>query len=180
MSPEQHGPAPIQKAVFVDHSGRRRRLVIVSSIASGVLALAMFAIVIGGLFSSTTLSVSGWPGNDGESPASAASPGASEPAATPRASMSRRPTPTATPTRTRAIPTVRSRVTRRATPSQQPVPDTVVDPREPSPSAEPSATPSGDPRPSTEPTPDPTPDQPPGLDKTPPGHAQGKTKGPKE
>ncbi|GAA3472119.1 hypothetical protein GCM10018965_066720 [Nonomuraea roseola] len=71
-------------------------------------------------------------------------------------------------------------MTRRATPSQQPVPDTVVDPREPSPSAEPSATPSGDPRPSTEPTPDPTPDQPPGLDKTPPGHAQGKTKGPKE
>ncbi|MEV4059545.1 hypothetical protein [Nonomuraea dietziae] len=178
MSPEHHGPAPIQKAVFVDHSGRRRRLVIVSSIASGVVALAMFAIVIGGLFSSTTLSVSGWPGNDGESPASAASPEASEPAATPRASMSRRPTPTATPTRTRAIPTVRPRVTRPATPSQRP--DTVVDPREPSASAEPSATPSGDPRPSTEPTPAPTPDQPPGPDKTPPGHAQGKTKGPKE
>lgn len=35
----------------------------IGSIASSVLAIALLAVVIGGLFSNTTLSVTGWPGD---------------------------------------------------------------------------------------------------------------------
>ncbi|WP_344578868.1 hypothetical protein [Nonomuraea roseoviolacea] len=168
MSPEQHSTT----AVFVDQSGRRRRLVMVVGIVSSVLAIGVLAVVIGGAFSRTTLSVSGWPGDQPEGVA--ASPHRSP---TPRTSSTRRPTPspvqarpTPTPTPTRTAtpsrrPTPKQSATRRPTPRQEPT-------ERPEPSEEPTAEPAPTPG---ETTADPTPTR-----RIPPGLDPDRTKGPKK
>ncbi|MCP2348232.1 hypothetical protein [Nonomuraea roseoviolacea] len=166
MSPEQHSTT----AVFVDQSGRRRRLVMVVGIVSSVLAIGVLAVVIGGAFSRTTLSVSGWPGDQPEGVA--ASPHRSP---TPRTSSTRRPTPspvqarpTPTPTRTATPsrrPTPKQSATRRPTPRQEPT-------ERPEPSEEPTAEPAPTPG---ETTADPTPTR-----RIPPGLDPDRTKGPKK
>ncbi|MEV6157418.1 hypothetical protein AB0L53_44480 [Nonomuraea sp. NPDC052129] len=167
MSPEHHHTT----AVFVDQSGRRRRLIMIGSIASGVLALALLAVVIGGLFSNTTLSVTGWPGDQKGGMGSTTSP---DPSPTPRTSRTKRPTPSVT--RASARPTPSS--TRPAVRSKEPV--TVRTPS-PSPSVKPSTEPAPEPttEPTVEPVAEPT-DLPPGQNKTPPGLDPDRTKGPKK
>ncbi len=144
----------------------------IGSIASGVLAIALLAVVIGGLFSTTTLSVNGWPGDRPGGMGSTASP---DPSATPRMSMTRRPTPSATRTSARPTP----RATRSTVRSVAPETDRTP-PQQPSPSVKPSTRPTTEP--ATEPTADPTSsaDLPPGQNKTPPGLDPDRTKGPKK
>ncbi|MFI7438751.1 hypothetical protein [Nonomuraea indica] len=170
MSPEQSGPA----AVFVDHSGRRRRLIMTGSIASSVLALGLLATVIGGVFSDPTLSVDGWPGDRPGAVGGTASPDRSP---TPRTSPSRRPTASATQQPAGRTPTP----ARSAVRSQEPEP--VRSPtRPPSPSRStepgPTAEPTAGPSESAEPTDIAT--GPPGLDRTPPGQDPNRSKGPKK
>ncbi|TKK84884.1 hypothetical protein FDA94_28490, partial [Herbidospora galbida] len=78
------------KAVFLDNSGRRRRLMTMVSIGSGVPLVALLAIVIGGLVSDTGLSVTGWPGDRRGGSADLGSPSPS------REARPERPTPSAT------------------------------------------------------------------------------------
>ncbi|MER6950182.1 hypothetical protein ABT294_39815 [Nonomuraea sp. NPDC000554] len=176
MSPEQ----PHTTAVFVDQSGRRRRLIMVGSIMSSVLALTVLAVLIGGAFSGTKLSVNGWPGDHPGAVGATASPDRS---ATARTSPSNRPTPSFTRTTARPTP---SEPTRSAEPTWSAVP-----PHEPTPRRTPSRRPSPTVRPSTpepseeptaEPTPEPTEssDQPRGGHRTPPGLDPNRTKGPKK
>jgi hypothetical protein len=158
-------------AVFVDQSGRRRRLIMIGSIASSVLAIALLAVVIGGLLSNTTLSVTGWPGDHKGGMGSTASPDRSP---TPRASRTKRPTPSMT--RISARPTPSS--TRSAVRSKDP--ETVRTPSS-SPSVKPSTAP--EPAPTTEPTAEPVAEPselPPGQSRTPPGLDPDRTKGPKK
>lgn len=146
----------------------------IGSIASSVLAIALLAVVIGGLFSHTTLSVNGWPGDRPGGMGSTASP---DPSATPRTSMTKRPTPSATRTSTRPTP----RATRSAVRSVEPETNRTP-PQQSSPSVKPSAQPEPTTEPVAEPTAEPTTgaDQPPGQNKTPPGLDPDRTKGPKK
>ncbi|MEU8103876.1 hypothetical protein ACWGH8_13370 [Nonomuraea muscovyensis] len=169
MSPEQSGPA----AVFVDHSGRRRRLIMAGSIASSVLALALLAVLVGGVFSDPTLSVNGWPGDR---------PGAVGGTASPK----RSPTPVATPSRRpTTTPVTRQPVSRTPTPAKSATPSLEPRPTQsptvrPSPgrSTAPGAEPTAEPTDSAEPTAEPT--EPPGRVRTPPGQDPDRTKGPKK
>ncbi|MEU0566997.1 hypothetical protein ABZ297_16650 [Nonomuraea sp. NPDC005983] len=182
MSPEQ----PHTPAVFVDQSGRRRRLIMVGSIMSSVLTLTVLAVLIGGAFSGTKLSVNGWPGDRPGAVGATASPDRS---ATARTSPSGRPTPT--PTRTTARPTpsepaksaepTSAEPTTSAVPPHEPAPRRTTPSRRPSPTVRPS-TPEPSEEPTAEPTPEPTEngDQPPGAHRTPPGLDPNRTKGPKK
>ncbi|NUW43403.1 hypothetical protein [Nonomuraea rhodomycinica] len=168
MSPEQHSTT----AVFVDQSGRRRRLVMLAGIVSSVLAIGVLAVVIGGAFSRTTLSVSGWPGNQPDGVGATASPHRSP---TPRTDPTRRPTPS--PVQTRPTPAV----TRSATPSRRPTPKP-SETRRPTPSQEPTDRTEPSEEPTTEPSPtpgettaDPTPTR-----RVPPGLDPDRTKGPRK
>ncbi|MFB9631600.1 hypothetical protein [Nonomuraea helvata] len=176
MSPEQHSNTT---AVFVNQSGRRRRLIMIGSIAASVLALALLAVVIGGMFSSTTLSVNGWPGDRPGAADRTASPDRTP---TPRQRSSEQPTPSVTrPVATRSP-------SRRPTPSAtRPVrPSATSGQTSPRP-ARTTSRPSTDPESSSEPTSTgPTADptdaatEPPGKDRTPPGLDPNRTKGPKK
>ncbi|MFG1706358.1 hypothetical protein ACFLIM_24485 [Nonomuraea sp. M3C6] len=174
MPPEQHHPT----AVFVNQSGRRRKLIMIGSIASSVLALALLAFVIGGMFSSTTLSVNGWPGDRPGAADSTASPDRTP---TPRPKLSEQPTPSVTAV-TRS-PSGRPSTTGPARPSATPQPERTT-PRPARTTSRPSAAPSPDAtaEPTTGPTADPTDvgTEPPGQDKTPPGLDPNRTKGPKK
>ncbi|WP_285579532.1 hypothetical protein [Herbidospora sp. NBRC 101105] len=88
MLPEEYPT----KAVFVDQSGRRRRLMTMVSIGSGIPLVALVVILVGGLFSDTGLSGFGWPGDSRGGPADKATP---DPAREARPSRPERPTPTA-------------------------------------------------------------------------------------
>ncbi|MEQ4724505.1 hypothetical protein [Nonomuraea sp. B19D2] len=170
MSPEQHRTT----AVFVNQSGRRRKLIMIGSIAGSVLALALLAVVIGGMLSSTTLSVNGWPGER---------PGAASPDRTPtsRPRLSEQPTPSATrpvvtvsPSRrptTSATRPVRPSATSELT-SPQPERTTPRSSRDPGQSSDPTADP-------TTAAPTDAGNEPPGQVKTPPGLDPDRTKGPK-
>ncbi len=138
----------------------------VGSIAASVLTLALFAVVIGGVFSDPTLSVNGWPG-DRSGAVGTASPDRSP---TPGRSPSRRPTPSVTLTSSPPTPAA----TRTATPSRQPEPVRSAS-RRPSPTRAPST------EPSTEPSTGPVDETaPPGKLRTPPGRDPDRVKGPKK
>ncbi|MEW1843520.1 hypothetical protein AB0392_36720 [Nonomuraea angiospora] len=180
MSPEQQHPT----AVFVNQSGRRRRLIMIGSIAASVLALALLAVVIAGMFSSTTLSVNGWPGDRSGAADSTASPDRTP---SPSPKRSERPTPSVTrpeatrPPSRRPTPTV----TRQARPSAT---SGQTAPQQARPTPRPSTDPAPSTRPATDPAADPTADpttgpadsEPPGQAKTPPGLDPNRTKGPKK
>jgi hypothetical protein len=147
----------------------------VGSIVASVLGLALLAVVVGGLFSDTALSVNGWPGDRPGVVDGTASP---TPSVTHRGNVPKRPIPEASRGATRATPT-RSPS---AAPSEQPTTGRTASPR-PSPTREPTARPTPSAEPTTEPTTEPTEtgDLPPGLeDKTPPGHDPSRPKGPKQ
>ncbi|MEV0235401.1 hypothetical protein [Nonomuraea sp. NPDC050786] len=176
MSPEQHSNTT---AVFVNQSGRRRKLITIGSIAASVLALSLLAVVIGGMFSSTTLSVNGWPGDRPGAADRTASPDRSP---TPRQKPSERPTPSVTRPAATHSPSRRPTpsATRPARPSAtsgqtSPRPERTTSPpsTDPEPSSDPTA---------TGPTADPTDaaDEPPGQGRTPPGLDPNRTKGPKK
>lgn len=170
-SPSVLPQRPDTTAVFVDQSGRRRRLVMTGSITASLLALGLLAVVVGGVFSDPTLSVDGWPG---DRPGAV---GTASPDRSPRTGPSRRPTPTATQTSARARPS--------ATTSSAPARATRTPSRRPSPTVEPSTQPSAEPGPTTEPATEPTAEPgettgPPGLTRTPPGLDPDRTKGPKK
>lgn len=172
----------------------------VASIAGAVAVLALLAVVVGGLLSGTTLSVSGWPGDQPSGPAGTAPPDRPSPTATPRRTVqaSRPPVASRTPTssvkaeprRTRtAAPTraqeepLQARVTG---PVERPTTERPSTDPESSASAEPTSEPTGGESSGPEPTEEPTPtgsatvepDRP-GRG-NPPGHDPGKTRGPKE
>ncbi|MFI7229859.1 hypothetical protein ACIBO5_42145 [Nonomuraea angiospora] len=188
MSPEQQHPT----AVFVNQSGRRRRLIMIGSIGASVLALALLAVVIAGMFSSTTLSVNGWPGDR-----SGAADGTASPDRTPAPSPKRseRPTPSVTRPEATRPPSRRPtpEVTRQARPSAtsgqtapqqaRPTPRPSTDPAPSTrPATDPAADPTADPTadPPADPTGGPTDSEPPGQAKTPPGLDPNRTKGPKK
>ncbi|NUR86075.1 MAG: hypothetical protein HOY71_18495, partial [Nonomuraea sp.] len=89
----QHSPA--HAAVFVDHTGRRRRDLTVAAVLGTVLVLAMAAILVGGAFSHTSLDVVGWPGGG---PAERAEPAGTPSTRSATPTRTRTPTPTPTPT----------------------------------------------------------------------------------
>jgi hypothetical protein len=97
------------KPVFVDRTGRRRRVVIVTGAAVGILIVVALVMLITGLTGSSPLHVPGFPDRPGEVPVAA-------PTTTPEPSASETPQPdlapnagsvSATPTRTsnRHVPT---------------------------------------------------------------------------
>jgi cytoskeletal protein RodZ len=168
VPPEQHHTA----AVFVNQSGRRRKLIMIGSIASSVLVLALLAFVIGGMFSSTTLSVNGWPGDRSDAADSTASPDRTP---TPRPKLSEQPMPSVTRPAVTRSPSGRPSTTGPARSSATPQPErTTPQPARTSAAPSPDAT--------AEPTTDPTDagTEPPGQDKTPPGLDPNRTKGPKK
>ncbi|MEU6781347.1 hypothetical protein ABZ912_19265 [Nonomuraea angiospora] len=182
MPPEQQNTT----AVFVNQSGRRRRLITIGSIAASVLALALLAVVIAGMFSSTTLSVNGWPGDRSGAADGTASPDRT-PTPTPSPKRSERPTPSVTrpeatrpPSRRptpRASGLVRPSATSGQTSPQQarPTPRPSTDP---APSGDPTTDPAADP--TADPISDPTDNEAPGQTRTPPGLDPNRTKGPKK
>ncbi|GGL12104.1 hypothetical protein Sme01_68600 [Sphaerisporangium melleum] len=165
---------PSDTAVFVDHSGRRARFLMIIGIVAGTLLIACMAILIGGAFSGTSLTVIGWPGDGPQAPqvphiTPSRSP-AESPSATPRPERSTRPTAGGSPslrrTPTAHTPTPTPRRTIRPTPSVRPDPTASATPTEP---------------PVDDPTAEPTPSEPvpPGKTKQPPGLDPDKTQGPK-
>ncbi|KAB8183274.1 hypothetical protein FH608_049405 [Nonomuraea phyllanthi] len=169
------------------------------SIAGALAVFGLLAVVVGGLFSGTTLSVTGWPGDKPGGPGSTDVPDRPSPTATPRRTNgAKQPPAVATPTHApSSSPTAVPRRTRSAVPTrarnqQEPLQAGATDPGKRPATEQPSADPgnSASTKPSSEPTsggstgPDPTvepvptePDQP-GRD-VPPGHDPGKTRGPK-
>lgn len=120
---------PTDTAVFVDQSGRRRRILMIIGVLGGVMMLAVAGILVGGAFTSTSLSVIGWPGGDqpDEAPAVIESERASRSAkpavrptarpSTPMASRTPTPTPVRTPTPNRTSTPAAKRTTARPTPT---------------------------------------------------------------
>ncbi|MET8143932.1 hypothetical protein ABZU32_26810 [Sphaerisporangium sp. NPDC005288] len=51
--------SPSDTAVFVDHSGRRARLLMVVGIVAGTLLIGCMAILIGGAFTGTSITAIG-------------------------------------------------------------------------------------------------------------------------
>lgn len=152
----------------------------VGSITASVLALALLGVVIAGMFSSTTLSVNGWPGDRSGAADATASPDRTP---TPSPKRSERPTPSATspeatrPPSRRPTPSATGEVRPAATSGQ-------TSPRQARPTPRPSTdpAPSSDPTtdPAADPTAEPTDNEPPGQTKTPPGLDPNRTKGPKK
>ncbi|MER6007042.1 hypothetical protein ABT120_51485 [Nonomuraea angiospora] len=176
MPPEQQNTT----AVFVNQSGRRRRLVMIGSIAASVLALALLAVVLAGMFSSTTLSVNGWPGDRSGAADGTASPDRTP---TPSPKRSERPTPSATrpettrPPSRRPTPKATGQVRPSATSGQSSPQQARPTPRastDPAPSSDPATDPAADP------TAGPTDSEPPGQTRMPPGLDPDRTKGPKK
>ncbi|MFI6318381.1 hypothetical protein ACIBG8_12715 [Nonomuraea sp. NPDC050556] len=154
-------------AVFVDQSGRRRRILMIVGVLTGTLAVACVAILIGGAFTSTSFSVIGWPGSEQTAdPLPTGLESVRTP--TPSRTASPRPsrTPGASPTASRTATPTPSR-TRTTTPAST---------AKPSPSPSPSA--SG--TPSDSPTTQEPGHTPPGKTKEPPGLDPDKTHGPKQ
>ncbi|MGP3958121.1 hypothetical protein ACTWPT_19115 [Nonomuraea sp. 3N208] len=159
---EAHGPSGT--AVFVDQSGRRRRVLVIAGVLLGTLMLAMAAVLIGGAFSTTRLDAVDWPeGGNGapEKSVPAATTSSPTPSQTPRlirsvtptaqASPTPQRTSTPTPTRTRTG-IVRPSASSSATPTSEATTSAPA-------TADPTAT-------ETERTPPGQTRQPPGLDKT--------------
>lgn len=63
----------LAEAVFVDRSGRRRRLVTLVGAALGVLLVASLSIMVAGMVSSGPVSIPGWP-DAGARPGEGATP----------------------------------------------------------------------------------------------------------
>ncbi|HZN17932.1 MAG TPA: hypothetical protein VFB84_07045 [Micromonosporaceae bacterium] len=63
MAPElrRRSARSLAGAVFVDRSGRRRRLVTLVGAGLGVLLMASLSILVAGLFSSGPVAIPGWP-----------------------------------------------------------------------------------------------------------------------
>ncbi|GLW96218.1 hypothetical protein [Microtetraspora sp. NBRC 16547] len=168
------------KAVFVDHSGRRRKILTVMGIGASALTLTLFVTLVRGMVSETELPGIGWPGRQAGTPAGAASPERSPTATPSMASPGSTPPRRATPAAS-ALPSPTPRVsfTRSARPTPRitytgPAGST---PHEPStdsagPTSEPSSAPALDPEPTAGEVPNP------GHGGTPPGQV-GKTKEPK-
>ncbi|MEO3867605.1 hypothetical protein ABGB18_02110 [Nonomuraea sp. B12E4] len=187
---------PPATAVFVDHSGRRRRLIMFASIAGSVVVLGVLIVMVGGLFTGTTLSVSGWPGDQPGGPAGTASPPRASPTPTPRRTIQASEPPVTTPARTASSsPSAEAHRTRSAEPTrvrdqQEPPRVSGTDPGERpaaerptvDPGSSTSAEPVGEPadEDSAGPTAEPVPTELdlPGRD-FPPGHDPDKTRGPK-
>ncbi|MGI5271915.1 hypothetical protein ACQEUU_22365 [Nonomuraea sp. CA-218870] len=127
-------PARPDGAVFVDHSGRRRRWFTAGAVLLSVLALTMTATLVGAVLADTPLSDDGWPGwpanpsatifDDaaaGREPSSAAS---RTPRAPSRSASRREPGPRASAAPSRTRPTRRSAppATTSARPSRTPEP----------------------------------------------------------
>ncbi|WP_248958250.1 hypothetical protein [Sphaerisporangium perillae] len=161
---EAHSPE--DTAVFVDHSGRRARLLMIVGVLSGTLLIACMAILIGGAFTGTSLTVIGWPGDGpkfSQVPAATSSRSSSPPARS----------PSATPVVERPVPSATARITPRTTPSA----------RTPTPSRTPRQVPSGTATPTpSAPVDEPTTEAPPppGKTKQPPGLDPNRTQGPKK
>ncbi|HET8661656.1 MAG TPA: hypothetical protein VFM55_21995 [Micromonosporaceae bacterium] len=75
IAPElrQRSARRLAGAVFVDRSGRRRRLVTLVGAGLGVLLVASLSILLAGLFSSGPVSIPGWP-DAGARPGEGATP----------------------------------------------------------------------------------------------------------
>ncbi|MFI7611374.1 hypothetical protein ACIBP6_09165 [Nonomuraea terrae] len=188
---------PQSTAVSVDQSGRRRRLIILGSIAGTLALFGLLVVVVGGLFSNTTQAVSGRPGGQPGGPAATASPDRSSPTPTRRTTQAGRP-PMATQTLVRSpSPTADRRRTSTAQPTRAQTQRDPVQSRTRAPGESPeSEQPIADPRgttsaePSREPTrgestasaptaePAPTRRDRPGRG-IPPGHDPNRQKGPK-
>ncbi|SBT50602.1 hypothetical protein [Micromonospora auratinigra] len=111
----QPGAAP---PVFVDRTGRRRRLTVIAGTAMGLGLLTSLGLILAGLFFDSSVPIPGWSDPKVQSPVEA---GVDAPAP-PRNTPSRRPEPvtSTTPPRPSATPTA-TRTTRRATtPAVQP------------------------------------------------------------
>ncbi|KAA9375010.1 hypothetical protein F5972_29030 [Microbispora cellulosiformans] len=169
---------PSSTAVFVDHSGRRSKILTVTAIVTGVLVtaltLTLMAGVFGGVVGGSGLPALNWPAKRGNPDAAhpqTRSPSPSRQARTPASGES-----------VSSAPAVRTtRATRPSASSSSPAPSSVpssVPSRRPSPSApaEPSPEPSPRPSPSSEATRSPAPN--PGHGGTPPGQV-GRTRGPR-
>ncbi|TMR88326.1 hypothetical protein [Nonomuraea basaltis] len=159
---------PTGTAVFVDQSGRRRRVLMVAGVLLGTLMLATAAVLIGGAFSTTRLDAVDWPGD-----------GSGDPKESVPAVVKTSPTPSAKATPTRSVaPVVQATPTptRTATPTRSPSPAARESTRPPaSPvSRTPTPTPSTTASPTTE-----AERTPPGLTKKTPGPGSDKTPGPK-
>ncbi|MFC4062446.1 hypothetical protein ACFOWE_29450 [Planomonospora corallina] len=90
---------PSGAAVFVDGTGRRRRLLAVTGVVLGTLGFALVASVVSGLFAPTPLPAADWPG--GSPTRSAVRPTPDEPARTARRTS--RPGAARTPARSRPV-----------------------------------------------------------------------------
>ncbi|MEV6850349.1 hypothetical protein [Actinoplanes sp. NPDC051411] len=125
--------------VFVDRSGRRRRLVLIAAIAGTSVVLAVLAAMVAGFTAVGSEAVPGWPGADGHHAGAKPQPAATSSASTSR--PSRAPVTAATPARhvvTAGAPA--SAPTRRASASATPSPSSPTGPkgRGHSPTARPS------------------------------------------
>jgi hypothetical protein len=106
--------------VFVDRSGRRRRLVLIAAIAGTSVLLAILAAMVVGFTSSGPAAVPGWPGLDGHHVATKPQPAATS--STTTSTSKPRPAATAT-TAARQVVTASASAptpTRRASTSASP------------------------------------------------------------
>lgn len=107
MQSPSDGPPP----VFVDHSGRRRRLSVLAGTGLAVGLLASLGLILAGLMTGSSVSVPGWPeDSDIEQPFDVGvdeldiSPSSTSKAPVPRAEA----TPSVSPATTSAAPTPRA------------------------------------------------------------------------
>ncbi|TYB50832.1 hypothetical protein FXF51_54875 [Nonomuraea sp. PA05] len=175
-----------ETAVFVDQSGRRRRVLMIVGVLGGTLMLACAAVLIGGAFSGTRLDNSDRLGSGGSSPSAPATApdserSSGEPTAT-RPPSTRPPTRAATPRARGSAPATPARTTTAGR-----TPASGVSPSGASrPTAPPATTPATTKAPGTTPAESTTPPTdgeaahtPPGQTKEPQGAGQDKTQGPK-
>ncbi|MDA0645122.1 hypothetical protein OUY24_31230, partial [Nonomuraea ferruginea] len=92
LTPAREQPSPPSGAVFVDHSGRRRRWFTMGAVLVSTLTLAATVTLVGAVLADTPLPAGGWPSRHaspppGGTPSDDAAPGSEQ--AEPEPSLSR-------------------------------------------------------------------------------------------
>jgi hypothetical protein len=117
----EDGPDPV-RPIFLDQSGRRRRVAVLVGSGIGAALLLSLALIAVGLFTGAPVSVPGWPGSDA-GPRTRTETGAEQLNPSPGATTRTGGVPTtAGPVRTGSPVPARSRATRGPVPSTSPSP----------------------------------------------------------
>ncbi|MFC0507494.1 hypothetical protein [Micromonospora costi] len=124
-----HNQPGAEPPVFVDRTGRRRRLTVIAGTAMGVGLLASVVLILAGLFFESPVPVPGWPdsrparpieagldGRDGIGTSPSAGPSPATTSTSPAGMPSRSPSPTAV--RATTVPTGAARPTGSERPGQ--------------------------------------------------------------